>query len=738
MKKEINYPPGKGQVLYSKSKVYLHITSSKKDNIPGYLVIVRPFADSKDEDLVVAFIPETDLSSEDKATLDYFDLYGLDGENENFYSSEANDNQHVKRTHLPKCIKFIDRPSMSSISSYAFGVTIGQLYTVQVRPKTSSLWEGSIILHPRFETDRLPAIFFHDDESPGTKREQKLKNQSFSPYAENKIGGNLLYWGGDRFVSCLKNYAKLTESTLESGMFLVNCTQEDAIGFVPDVTQSEVEDYDLSADFNRALNTAKWKVLTGLASISNFAKKQINSAIESNILPKSIQKLIERPEVKKITDDFDSANVYLAKWALSVQEEAEKNRRMIIGNQYYKDLIRSELGDGFVELTPQEVANATRKKKLTKDEWNSFFDSSGSLQFTIDEVLEKIFHCGLEDDVRKEAWLFILGVYPWASTFDERDQLTKTLENNYCEYKNEWVADFENKSNDEYWKDQRLRIYKDLKRTDRDIDIYAATTDEEQADANDFDNCEENDALFNNPNLLILRDILFSYNEINKNLGYVQGMCDLLSPLYYVFRDESLTFWAFVRFMERMERNFVRDLSGMKEQMLTLTELVQFMLPDLYVHLEKYDATNLFFFFRMLLVWLKRELSFFETMDLWEVMWTDYYSSQFILFFGLAILQKHSKIMIQTLRGFDGILRYINDLSGNLDLQELLTRSELLFVKFKQMVALIDRSNSGIGAHALRNKPANTLVVSDNLRKLLSREIVIVKEEPRTAETAFG
>lgn len=738
MKKVVIYPPGKGRVLYAKAKVYLHITSSKKDNIAGYLVIVKPFFDSKNEDLIIAFIPESDLSTEDAESLDYFDLYGLDGENNNFYSAEANVNQtRAHRNNLPKCHKFIDRPAMSSIASYAFGVTIAQLYTIQVRPKTSNLWEGSIILHPKHEADRLPAIFFHDEESLGTKREQKLKNQSFDPYAENTIGGNLLYWGGDRFISCIKVYAKVTESTLEPGMFLVNCTQEDAMGFVPDVKEATSEgDYDLGADFNQALNSAKWKVLTGLASITNFAKKQINTAIESNVLPKSIQKLIERPEVKKITDDFDSANVYLAKWALNVQEEAEKNRKMIIGNQYYKDLIRSEFGDSFVELTPLEVFNATRKDKLSKEDWDLFFDSSGSLQYTIDEILEQVFHSGLENDVREEAWLFLLGVYPWDTSKQEREQLKRTLENNYCEYKNEWVAALGKKKNDEYWKDQKLRIYKDLKRTDRDIELYAAISEEEQA--NDFNNFESDEALFNNPNLLVLRNILFSYNEFNKNLGYVQGMCDLLSPLYYVLNDESLTFWAFVRFMERMERNFVRDLSGMKEQMLTLTELVQFMLPELYVHLEKYDAANLFFFFRMLLVWFKREFSFLETIDLWEVIWTDLYSSQFILFFSLAILQQHSKIIIQTLRGFDGILRYINDLSGNLDLQDLLTRSELLFVKFKQMVALIDRSNSGFGAHAIKNPSAKPLVVSENLRKLLSREIIIVKEEPRTSDTPYG
>ncbi|AWU77675.1 uncharacterized protein C5L36_0D04060 [Pichia kudriavzevii] len=743
------FPPGKGQVLYAKSKVYLHLTSSKKDNVCGFLTIIKPFPTSTNEELIIAFIPETDLSPTDREALVYFDLYGLDGEKFDFYSSASNDTMDSQghNSNKPKVKKFIDRPKLSSISSYAFGVSINQLYSIQVRPKTSNLWEGSIVLHPKHEGDRLPSLFFHDDESPGTKREQQLKRKTFNPFSDNSINGNSLYWGGDRFLSCLRNYADLKESTLESGMFLVNCTGEDALNFVPNILdQSENgANLDLRSNFNHFLNSAKWKVLTGLASITGFTKNNINKAIDNKLLPQTIQQFIERPEIRQITDEFDSANIYLAKWALNVQEEAERNRKMIIGNGYYKELISAELGDGFVELTPLEVSKAARKEPINKEKWDSFFDSNGCLQYTVDEVLEQVFHCGLEMGVREEAWPLLLGVYPWDTTANERKQLRKTLENNYAEYKNNWMADLTKQKNDAFWKDQKARIYKDLKRTDRDIELFAASKEEqEEDDALEYD--DENDtSLFYNKNLVVLRDILFSYNEINYNLGYVQGMSDLLSPLYFVFRDETMTFWAFQRFMERMERNFVRDLSGMKTQMVTLTELVQFMLPDLYIHLEKYDANNLFFFFRMLLVWFKREVSFYDTMELWEVMWTDYYSSQFILFFALAILQKHSKIIIQTLKGFDGILRYINDLSGSLDIGDLLTRAELLFIKFKQMVELIDRNATKLQSQNTTNgSPENSNgnplkhTVSTELRGLLSREIIIQKEETRTSETPFG
>lgn len=110
------------------------------------------------------------------------------------------------------------------------------------------------------------------------------------------------------------------------------------------------------------------------------------------------------------------------------------------------------------------------------------------------------------------------------------------------------------------------------------------------------------------------------------------------------------------------------------------------------------------------------------------MLWTNYYSSQFVLFFCLAILEKNSKIVMSTLNRFDDILRYMNDLSGTLDVDDLLIRAELLFLKFKQMVELIDRRNSGLGASRIGNKPKEKTIVSAQLRSLLSRKPILKTE----------
>ena len=91
-------------------------------------------------------------------------------------------------------------------------------------------------------------------------------------------------------------------------------------------------------------------------------------------------------------------------------------------------------------------------------------------------------------------------------------------------------------------------IEKDVHRTDRHIklfegeDIPHPDPDSPFADAG------------TNVHLEQMKDMLLTYNEYNKDLGYVQGMSDLLAPIYAVMQDDAVAFWAFVGFMGRMVR----------------------------------------------------------------------------------------------------------------------------------------------------------------------------------------
>ncbi|KAK6454344.1 GTPase activating protein [Scheffersomyces xylosifermentans] len=754
------------ELLYAKSKVYLHPTTSKKENIAGFLTLSRGL-NSTNTDILLSFTPENSLSKEELRAYETVDTEDVDLDLETLKvggKNNATSGSIGTPAKVPES-RIVPKPSASVLSGYSFSVTLAFIYSIQVRNPSTGYWYGSLVINTK-DGEKLPIVFFHDDESPSSRSNQKLSNKRFDPFDEN----GQLYWGGKDFMNVLGKFINVERSTVATSVYLINPESNDLRNFAPFKVKDDKPSGDIKEeqfklpsinDVNKILNTAKWKVLETVATFSAKTKTQVLDLIADNA-PLSLKQIMNKPEVQKIGDEFDSARVYLAKWAQQVKEEAEESRRKnLLHNDIYNK-INKELGSNEL-LTDEEINQTSRRKAITPQEWESFFDYSGRLCFTVDEVKSRIFHGGLEDSVRKEAWLFLLGIYPWDSSAEERVALKKSYETAYGELKLRWMED-EEKRETEFWKDQKHRIEKDINRTDRHLPIFqnprkktssTNSTNEDGAapsresspetpDEEDLDD-EFNISNIRNPHLYIMREILLTYNEYNVNLGYVQGMTDLLSPLYVTFQDESLSFWAFSKFMERMERNFVRDQSGMKRQMSTLNKLLQFMLPNLYKHLEKCDSNDLFFFFRMLLVMFKRELEWDQVLRLWEILWTDYYSSQFHLFFALAILSDNERIIMQNLRQFDEVLKYMNDLSMKLHLDPLLIRSELLFLKFKRMIDIIDRENSlkrinsdvyeGSSSDSSKN---GIIEVSEELRELVRKDLIVQKEVPRPEGVGGG
>lgn len=64
-----------------------------------------------------------------------------------------------------------------------------------------------------------------------------------------------------------------------------------------------------------------------------------------------------------------------------------------------------------------------------------------------------------------------------------------------------------------------------------------------------------------------------------------------------------------------------------------------------------------------ILISFKREFAFEDVLRLWEVLWTDHHSTQFVLFVALAVLESHR----------DVILRYLVEASRSCLVLESLT-----------------------------------------------------------------
>ncbi|XP_003221196.2 TBC1 domain family member 15 [Anolis carolinensis] len=298
-----------------------------------------------------------------------------------------------------------------------------------------------------------------------------------------------------------------------------------------------------------------------------------------------------------------------------------------------------------------------RRHPVTVEEWTKNMDSEGRV-VNVDFMKQMIFRGGLCHALRKEVWKFLLGYYPWHSTKEERIHIQKRKTDEYFRMKLQWksVSEEQEKRNFRL-RDYRSLIEKDVNRTDRTNKFYEGQ---------------------GNPGLILLHDILMSYCMYDFDLGYVQGMSDLLSPILYVMENEVDAFWCFALYMDQMHQNFEEQMQGMKTQLIQLSTLLRLLDSGFCSYLESQDSGYLYFCFRWLLIRFKREFNFQDILRLWEVMWTDLPCQNFHLLICCAILESEKQQIMEKHYGFNEILKHINELSMKMDVEDVLCKAEAI------------------------------------------------------------
>ncbi|MGH0176107.1 UNVERIFIED_CONTAM: hypothetical protein FKN15_072234 [Acipenser sinensis] len=120
-----------------------------------------------------------------------------------------------------------------------------------------------------------------------------------------------------------------------------------------------------------------------------------------------------------------------------------------------------------------------------------------------------IFFGGIEPSIRGEVWPFLLRYYSCESTSEERESLRvqKRLEYEEIQQRRLSMTPEEHK---EFWRKVQFTVDKDVVRTDRSNQFFRGE---------------------NNPNVEIMRRILLNYAVFNPEMGYSQGMSDLVAPI---------------------------------------------------------------------------------------------------------------------------------------------------------------------------------------------------------------
>lgn len=194
--------------------------------------------------------------------------------------------------------------------------------------------------------------------------------------------------------------------------------------------------------------------------------------------------------------------------------------------------------------------------------------------------------------------------------------------------------------------------------------------------------------------------ILEAYALYDPEIGYCQGMSDLLSPIAAVLEEDDETFWCFVGFMKKARHNFRLDEVGIRRQLSIVSKIIKGKDSHLYRHLEKLQAEDCFFVYRMVVVLFRRELTFEQTLCLWEVMWADQAAiragiaktawgrmrlrapptDDLLLYAIAACVLQRRKLIIEKYSSMDEIMRECNSMAGHLDVWKLLDDAHDLVV----------------------------------------------------------
>ncbi|XP_022126206.2 TBC1 domain family member 16 [Pieris rapae] len=279
-----------------------------------------------------------------------------------------------------------------------------------------------------------------------------------------------------------------------------------------------------------------------------------------------------------------------------------------------------------------------------------------------------IFFGGLDKELRREVWPFLLHCYPYNSTYDEREIILKIRAREYDEITKRRLEKMTPEQHAMFWKSVQSVIEKDVVRTDRGNPFFAGD---------------------NNYNVEIMKNILLNYAIYNPVLGYTQGMSDLLAPVLCEIKCEAEAFWCFVGLMQRAIFVCTPTDNDMDNNLSYLRELIRIMVPHFYKHLEKHiDAMELLFCHRWILLCFKREFTEAVALRMWEACWANYQTDYFHLFLCLAIVAVYADDVIAQDLNTDEMLLHFSSLAMYMDGRLILRKARGLLYQFRQLVRI--------------------------------------------------
>ena len=279
---------------------------------------------------------------------------------------------------------------------------------------------------------------------------------------------------------------------------------------------------------------------------------------------------------------------------------------------------------------------------------------------------------------------------------------------NYSNMSKEEKEDLDKKTN----KLLLEQICKDVNRTHNQLDFFFKPTDENnklsQKELIELMDNRRNCSMKNINDIYkinikethadVIARILFIYSKFFPDISYVQGMNEIIAPIYYVFsfdktygveasveNIEADVFWTFNSLMEQIKNNFNseknQDDTGIGGKVQKFKKMLQIMDLQLYQHFEAFNVEYYTFAYRWFILFFSQEFLMIDILRLWDYLFSSDDKFFNCYFVSLAVLElKRDDLLVSDL---SGILSNLKSFKG-LNIEEIISLAKKIKTQYGQ------------------------------------------------------
>ncbi|XP_044732800.1 TBC1 domain family member 13 [Chrysoperla carnea] len=144
----------------------------------------------------------------------------------------------------------------------------------------------------------------------------------------------------------------------------------------------------------------------------------------------------------------------------------------------------------------------------------------------------------------------------------------------------------------------------------------------------------------------VVERILFLYAKLNPGQGYVQGMNEIIGPIYYTFASDSDenfrehaeadSFFCFTNLMSEIRDFFIKSLDeaecGINGMMSKLMAQLKSNDPDVWFRLHQLELCPQYYSFRWLTLMLSQEFPLPDVLRIWDSLFADENRFDFLIY----------------------------------------------------------------------------------------------------------